>query len=396
MDCNMVSSSQWDWENLIMSNPSKTENEKKLQSTEWEFEKGEGIESIIPDFLGFERVSSGSATSFWHTAVSKSSQSTSINSSSPEVKQCKLASQSSPGDSCSIIDFSQVKASTALEVSVASAESDLCLKLGKRTYSEELWGRNNNDISAVSMKLLTPSVVARKKSKSCGQSMQVPRCQIDGCDLDLSTAKDYHRKHRVCEKHSKCPKVTVSGLERRFCQQCSRFHAVSEFDEKKRSCRKRLSHHNARRRKPQGVFPLNPERVYDRRQHTSMLWNGLSLNTRSEETYAWGTTYETKPTQMESGFTLSFQRGNGPEEQLFASSSRSFSVFQSSGGFSAGKSNVQLPGKGLGECSGGLHESQDFYSALSLLSTSSEPRGTKHNPVVEPQPIFGTFPTHFI
>ena len=31
----------------------------------------------------------------------------------------------------------------------------------------------------------------------------------------------------------------------------SRFHALSEFDQKKRSCRRRLSDHNARRRKPQ-------------------------------------------------------------------------------------------------------------------------------------------------
>uniref|UniRef100_A0A1J3FWE4 Squamosa promoter-binding-like protein 10 n=2 Tax=Noccaea caerulescens TaxID=107243 RepID=A0A1J3FWE4_NOCCA len=353
MDCNTVPP-MWDWENLFMSNSTKTENDKKQLSTEWEVEKGEGIESIVPCFAALERVSSGSTTSFWQAAVSKSSQSTSINSSSPTVKQSKLASESSP--SCSNLDFVQVKASTALE-------------------------------------LLTPSVVARKKSKSCGQSMQVPRCQIDGCELDLSSAKDYHRKHRVCENHSKCPKVFVNGLERRFCQQCSRFHAVSEFDEKKRSCRKRLSHHNARRRKAQGVFPLNSERLYDRRQHTSMLWNGLSLNTRFEEKYVWDTTYDTKPTQSESGFTLSFQRGNASEEQLFASSSRSLSAFQTSGGCSAGKSNFQLHGKGVGEYSGGLHESQDFYSALSLLSTSPESRGTKHDP---PQPIFGTFPTHFI
>ncbi|CAH2034057.1 unnamed protein product [Thlaspi arvense] len=391
MDCNMVSP-LWEWDSFVMSNPSKTENDKKQASTVWEFEKGEGIESIFPCF---GRVSSGSTTSLWHTAVSKSSQSTSTNSSSPTVKQTKLASESSPGDSCSNIDFVQVKASTALEVSAASAESDLCLKLGKQTYSEELWGRNNNDISAVSMNLLTPSVVTRKKSKSSGQSMQVPRCQIDGCELDLSSAKDYHRKHRVCESHSKCPKVFVGGLERRFCQQCSRLHAVSEFDEKKRSCRKRLSHHNARRRKPQGLFPSNPERVYDRRQHTNILWNGLSLNTSSEEKYAWGNTYDTKPTQTESGFTLSFQRGNGSEEQLYAnaSSSRSFSAYQTSGGFSAEKSNSQLPRQGVGEYSGGLHESQDFYGALSLLSTSSDTHGTKHNPMVDQH---GTFPTHFI
>ncbi|CAA7034433.1 unnamed protein product [Microthlaspi erraticum] len=377
MDCNMRSPLPWDWENLIMSNPSKTENDKKQLSTEWEIERGEGIESIVPYFSSFERVKTGSATSFWHTAAaSKSSQSTSINSSSPTVKRFKLGPESSPGgDSCSNLDFVKDKASTTLEVSVASAESDLCLKLGKRTYSEELWGRNNNDISPVSTKLLTPSVVARKKSKSCGQSMQVPRCQIDGCELDLSSAKDYHRKHRVCENHSKFPKVFVNGLERRFCQQCSRLHAVSEFDEKKRSCRKRLSHHNARRRKPQGMFPLNPERVYDRRQHTSMLWNGLSLNTRSEEKYAWDTTYETKP---ESGFTLSFQRGNGSEEQLFAGSSRSFSAFQTSGGFSAGKPKFQLHGEGVGEYSGVHHESQEYHRALSLLSTSSDPLVQPH------------------
>lgn len=72
-----------------------------------------------------------------------------------------------------------------------------------------------------------------------------------------------------------------------------------------------------------------------------MLWNELSLNTRSqEEKYAWGTT--TYDTKTESGFTLNFQRGDGAEEQMFASSNLSFS-----GGFSAGKSNfLQLPGKG--------------------------------------------------
>ncbi|KAF2549605.1 hypothetical protein F2Q70_00021095 [Brassica cretica] len=197
---------------------------------------------------------------------------------------------------------------------------------------------------------------------------------VDGCELDLSSAKDYHRKHRVCENHSKCPKVTVGGLERRFCQQCSRLHAVSEFDEKKRSCRKRLSHHNARRRKPQ--------RDCNGRQHPNMLWNGLSLNTSPVEKYIWSPSYDTKPTQMESGFTLSFQRGRGPEEHLYAGISRSFSTFQTSGGFSAGRSNSQLPGKGVGEYSGGLHESQDIYSVLSLLSTSSDSHGTKHNPTV--------------
>eukprot|EP00250_Pteridium_aquilinum_P010866 c19683_g1_i1 orf=252-1961(+) len=79
----------------------------------------------------------------------------------------------------------------------------------------------------------------------------VPRCQIEGCKQDLSKAKkDYHRRHKVCEMHSKAASVLKSGLQQRFCQQCSRFHVVSDFDDAKRSCRRRLEGHNRRRRKP--------------------------------------------------------------------------------------------------------------------------------------------------
>ncbi|KAL3500993.1 hypothetical protein ACH5RR_035442 [Cinchona calisaya] len=55
---------------------------------------------------------------------------------------------------------------------------------------------------------------------------------VEGCNLDLSKAKDCHRKHRICDNHSKFPKVTVSGLEPRSCQQCSWFHSLEEFDGK--------------------------------------------------------------------------------------------------------------------------------------------------------------------
>ncbi|XP_061339101.1 teosinte glume architecture 1-like [Gastrolobium bilobum] len=76
-------------------------------------------------------------------------------------------------------------------------------------------------------------------------------CSVDGCNSDLSDCREYHRRHRVCEKHSKTPVVLVAGKQQRFCQQCSRFHSLAEFDEVKRSCRKRLDGHNRRRRKPQ-------------------------------------------------------------------------------------------------------------------------------------------------
>ncbi|EFJ27316.1 hypothetical protein SELMODRAFT_28597, partial [Selaginella moellendorffii] len=78
-----------------------------------------------------------------------------------------------------------------------------------------------------------------------------PCCRVDGCGEDLSTAGDYHRRHKVCKLHATLPKVMNHGQEQRFCQQCSRFHSLSEFDEGKRSCRKRLAGHNERRRRHQ-------------------------------------------------------------------------------------------------------------------------------------------------
>ncbi|XP_061360175.1 squamosa promoter-binding-like protein 7 [Gastrolobium bilobum] len=77
----------------------------------------------------------------------------------------------------------------------------------------------------------------------------VPRCQVEGCHVSLLNAKEYHRRHKVCDMHSKAPKAVVLGMEQRFCQQCSRFHVVTEFDDSKRSCRRRLAGHNERRRK---------------------------------------------------------------------------------------------------------------------------------------------------
>ncbi|CAN1248782.1 Squamosa promoter-binding-like protein 8 [Linum perenne] len=89
----------------------------------------------------------------------------------------------------------------------------------------------------------------RSRSVGGGAMTNAPRCQAEGCTADLSHAKHYHRRHKVCEFHSKASTVLAAGLTQRFCQQCSRFHLLSEFDNGKRSCRKRLADHNRRRRK---------------------------------------------------------------------------------------------------------------------------------------------------
>ncbi|KAG4208172.1 hypothetical protein ERO13_A03G124700v2 [Gossypium hirsutum] len=96
-----------------------------------------------------------------------------------------------------------------------------------------------------------PSSASFKRARPPGFGNQGPSCLVDGCTADLSKCRDYHRRHKVCEVHSKTPKVSIRGQEQRFCQQCSRFHSLVEFDEGKRSCRKRLDGHNRRRRKPQ-------------------------------------------------------------------------------------------------------------------------------------------------
>eukprot|EP00249_Psilotum_nudum_P023892 c29019_g2_i1 orf=1012-4446(+) len=90
-----------------------------------------------------------------------------------------------------------------------------------------------------------------KRSQVASPGSQLPICQVDDCHADLINAKDYHRRHKVCAMHAKAGKASVGRLMQRFCQQCSRFHVLQEFDEGKRSCRRRLAGHNKRRRKTQ-------------------------------------------------------------------------------------------------------------------------------------------------
>ncbi|MBA0772327.1 hypothetical protein Gotri_007729 [Gossypium trilobum] len=120
----------------------------------------------------------------------------------------------------------------------------VCLKLGKRHYFEGSTDLNNHRHSAGGYSIGKKGKPYYDNLSGEGggpSSSTVPRCQVEGCYVTLVNAKEYHRRHKVCETHSKAPKVVVLGLEQRFCQQCSRFHVVSEFDDSKRSCRRRLA-----------------------------------------------------------------------------------------------------------------------------------------------------------
>ncbi|PIA35619.1 hypothetical protein AQUCO_03500165v1 [Aquilegia coerulea] len=122
-----------------------------------------------------------------------------------------------------------------------------------------------------------------------GTALPVPRCQVEGCHVALVNSKDYHRRHKVCELHSKAPKVVVLGIEQRFCQQCSRFHVVSEFDDSKRSCRRRLAGHNERRRKSsnESMSRNHPQEHRSMRLPYITSSTGRALSLLSSKTTSW-------------------------------------------------------------------------------------------------------------
>ncbi|KAK4487313.1 hypothetical protein RD792_006076 [Penstemon davidsonii] len=129
------------------------------------------------------------------------------------------------------------------------------------------------DSNNLTLKLGGEDCTAGKKTKLTAV------CQVEDCRADLSKAKDYHRRHKVCEVHSKATKALVANQMQRFCQQCSRFHSLQEFDEGKRSCRRRLAGHNKRRRKaqPDGVINNNNNPLNDEQASGYLLMSILKL-----------------------------------------------------------------------------------------------------------------------
>ncbi|KAF8378567.1 hypothetical protein HHK36_029912 [Tetracentron sinense] len=149
--------------------------------------------------------------------------------------------------------FGEEESSSRLSSSVIDSNSRdssfIDLKLGTLSdYRDHQNTTSSKEILALSSVVSSMPV---KRARITSLNSQTPFCQVHGCNIDLSSSKDYHKKHKVCEVHSKTAKVIVNGIEQRFCQQCSRFHLLAEFDDGKRSCRKRLAGHNERRRKPQ-------------------------------------------------------------------------------------------------------------------------------------------------
>lgn len=113
------------------------------------------------------------------------------------------------------------KISSSLVESSSQDSTLIDLKLGRLVdCREKQSGSFLKERSVVSS--MQPSLT-KKRARTANSISQIPLCQVYGCNKDLSSCKDYHKRHKVCEVHTKTPRVVVNGKEQRFCQQCSRF-----------------------------------------------------------------------------------------------------------------------------------------------------------------------------
>ncbi|GLT99230.1 hypothetical protein SLE2022_166820 [Rubroshorea leprosula] len=89
----------------------------------------------------------------------------------------------------------------------------------------------------------------KKRTRTVRTGQGTARCQVPGCGADIRELKGYHRRHRVCLRCANASAVLIDGETKRYCQQCGKFHVLPDFDEGKRSCRRKLERHNNRRRR---------------------------------------------------------------------------------------------------------------------------------------------------
>ncbi|KAL0335960.1 UNVERIFIED_CONTAM: Squamosa promoter-binding-like protein 3 [Sesamum radiatum] len=381
--------SKWDWENFLGFGSKAIESPKKLQLADWTIVDDGQIDAGSFNLSAGGGNSGASDSDGGHVSSAKSSISASTDSSTKDGMQnpnfSLITFQGFSGNFSKKMEMKGADVSGTsplLDASIGSVEPLIGLKLGKRTYFENSGAAGNVKTAPLPV-MPTPSAASLKKTKSLGQNLPIPRCVVEGCNTDLSTAKEYHRKHRVCDNHSKCPKVIVGGIERRFCQQCSRFHSLSEFDEKKRSCRRRLSDHNARRRKPQQeAIQFNSTRLsspfYEGRQQISFLLNNAPLiHSKNPANPTWDSTSNSKFT-LTKGYPSKSNGDEGTDEQMHMPGIKLPHVIDMHGTAAnavlASKSSMPTilnPGsKGPLMCSH-LDAAPEYRRALSLLSSNS-------------------------
>lgn len=378
MEWNLRTPSEWDWETLTAFNTKAFEFPGRVQLSNHDIEVDGGVDN------GSVYSSGGggfSGSDLGHGSSSRSSISVSGDSSLKEgIKKFRNVEDFHKdfSENKELIRVGSSGNCPTVGTSDGSGEAMIGLKLGKRTYFEDVCAASTAKTTTSSVNPAS-SVSATKRFRTSYQSSQTPRCQVEGCNLDLKSAKDYHRRHRICENHSKSPKVIVAGLERRFCQQCSRFHELTEFDDKKRSCRRRLNDHNARRRRPhpesiQFSSGRLPSSLYDGRQQVNLACNRLPIPVA---TPMWQNPCSFKDTQT-GGSLIRPVKAVGIDKQLHLPTDEmpdaiSMLHVNSERMLSFDGSTPRVLNQGLeaSAIASNSNVAPDFRRALSLLSTNS-------------------------
>lgn len=102
-----------------------------------------------------------------------------------------------------------------------NGETWVDLRLGETSNSVQKQARAVS--KSVSSSSSSSSSSKSKRSRLYYKAQENAKCSVDGCQDELKDCRDYHRRHRVCEMHSKTAVVLIKGIQQRFCQQCSRY-----------------------------------------------------------------------------------------------------------------------------------------------------------------------------
>ncbi|KAH7332246.1 hypothetical protein KP509_20G077800 [Ceratopteris richardii] len=135
------------------------------------------------------------------------------------------SSSTSSSNSNNTTVVSASPSTTPLSTCAAGTNSPATVAKGSNGIAKNKSSNNTNYNGNDTARNINGVANAMKKQKG-STSAVVPACQAEGCTADLSEAKDYHRRHKVCEWHSKASRAKVNNMEQRFCQQCSRFAFV--------------------------------------------------------------------------------------------------------------------------------------------------------------------------
>lgn len=71
-------------------------------------------------------------------------------------------------------------------------------------------------------KLLEEGAPGKKRARTARLAGSRARCQVTGCEADITELKGYHRRHRVCLRCANASVVILDGQNKRYCQQCGK------------------------------------------------------------------------------------------------------------------------------------------------------------------------------